>query len=75
MKRQKGFMLGTTVEIMQIHMQNEYFPPLKQAMTYSFSFSNKQCLQLPGFVRVFPEILFGKRTTHRNPIFTEIDSP
>ena len=32
-----------------------------------------QCLQLPGFVRVFPEIWFGKRTTDIDRIITEID--
>ena len=33
----------------------------------------QQCLQLPGFVRVFPEIWFGKRTTDIDRMITEID--
>ena len=32
-----------------------------------------QCLQLPRFVRVFPELRFGKRTTDIDRIITEID--
>ena len=32
-----------------------------------------QCLQLSGFVRGFPELCFGKRTTDIDRIITEID--
>ena len=33
----------------------------------------EQCLQLPGFVRVFLEIWFGKPTTDIDRIIMEID--
>ena len=39
----------------------------------SITIARAQCLQLPGFVRVFPEIWFGKRTTDIDRMITEID--